>query len=200
MNLIDLTGQKFGRLTVIERSPRRGDQAFWICKCDCGNTTTSSGNDLRRRGDKQGCGCLSLAQVTHGHTDSPSYASWEAMIRRCESPGSASYQYYGGRGISVCNRWRESFSAFLVDMGERPPGMTLDRIDPNGNYEPGNCRWATPVEQGRNTRRVKLNPVIVAEIRRRAASGDRACIIASSLGISRYTIGDVLHGRTWRSP
>ena len=91
-------------------------------------------------------------QVTHGQSGSPTHRGWKAMLTRCYNPKAINYAYYGGRGITVCERWRASFADFLADMGERPDGKTLDRIDSDGHYEPGNCRWATPLEQTANRR------------------------------------------------
>lgn len=159
-NAIDLSGQQFGRLTVEEKVPREAGQtnARWRCVCDCGGVVIRSSNTLRR-GTATSCGCLkkeliSALKTTHGHArkgaKSSSYTVWKDMIKRCQNQNHKHYHRYGGRGISVCDRWL-SFAAFLSDMGERPSKeLTLDRIDCNGNYEPANCRWATWEQQQNN--------------------------------------------------
>lgn len=133
--------------------------------------------------------------VTHGHARSrkntPTYRSWVAMRERCGNENAPNYARYGGRGIRVCERW-ESFENFLADMGERADGMTLDRIDNSGNYEPGNVRWATRVEQQRNTRRSKLTVEQVADVVALAARGMHPREIAPMFGVSRNLISQVL--------
>lgn len=151
----NLVGRKFGRLTAlsIARSDRNSG-TFWCCRCDCGTTKTISARCLVG-GRSTSCGCRVLERVTrHGHAcnssgvgESPTYISWRSMIHRCQNPSHRSWRRYGGRGIRVCKLWL-TFTNFLADMGERPPGTSLDRYpDNDGNYEPGNCRWATPKEQ-----------------------------------------------------
>jgi hypothetical protein len=155
-------GVRIGRLTVIERagsvrSPTTGQvRATWRARCDCGVEVVRQSAVLWRMDGNASCGCLqrenlSARRTKHGMADSRTWISWASMRRRCEKPGVHNFKHYGGRGISVCERWRE-FSNFLADMGERPPGKSLDRIDVNGNYEPSNCRWATQQEQCRNRR------------------------------------------------
>lgn len=130
---------------------------LYKCRCKCGTVSVVRGAELRK-GNSKSCGCYRAEFfTTHGHYSkrhrTPTYRSWMAMIARCYNTAHEAYPNYGGRGIEVHRRWRESFAAFLEDMGERPYGKTLDRKDPNGNYEPDNCQWANVWEQAANKRR-----------------------------------------------
>lgn len=152
-------GDRYGRLTVIEEvEPETGSRGRRFrrvtCRCDCGTLVSARLSNLRSK-QVQSCGCV---YIQHGHAirsaRTPVYHTWVCMRQRCENPEATGYENYGGCGISVCRRWQESFEVFLEDMGERPNGHTLDRYpDPNGDYEPGNCRWARPRQQMRNMRR-----------------------------------------------
>ena len=148
---IDLMGRKFGRLTVTDEW--WDDEVrlwMWVCTCSCGNTTTARTHHLLQ-GRKLSCGCLykeTRGHWTHGMSKMPVYEVWQAMIQRCTNPRNARYNDYGGRGITVCDHWLK-FENFYEDMGE-PNGLTLDRIDNNGNYEKSNCRWTTYEVQNNN--------------------------------------------------
>lgn len=155
--LIDIKGQKFNRWTVLEFGHNDGQKSFWKCRCDCGSIRFVWSYPLRA-GTTKSCGCFrrilgNQPGTTHGMTGTPAFRSWCQMISRCYHPSATSYKNYGGKGITVCDRWR-SFDKFFDDMGPRPPGKSLDRFpNYNGNYEPGNCRWATAKEQNQNQRK-----------------------------------------------
>lgn len=163
---IDRVGMRYGKLVVIAHShsvylsSRQGSRQYWRCLCDCGNESVVLAGRLVI-GDTTSCGCMSSKSKvgeftkTHGHASAgrtSTYSTWLSMRARCYSPACTAWKWYGAKGVTICDRWLESFEHFLADMGERPVGKSIDRIDPFGNYEPSNCRWATPLEQGRNKR------------------------------------------------
>lgn len=150
--LVDMTGQKFGRLTVLYRvGTSSAGTAVWLCRCSCGTEKPVSRRQLMI-GETVSCGCQRKERLTtHGATKTPEFKAWTGMRNRCYYPGQDSFEHYGGRGIRVCERWRSSFENFLVDMGPKPtPKHSLDRINPDGDYEPDNCRWATTFQQANN--------------------------------------------------
>lgn len=162
MKIIDRTGLRYGKLTVIDKAPNKSvtdTNARWSCLCDCGKTTIAYGQDLGR-GKHQSCGCLHRGDAgkrnkTHGMSRTVAYRAWCQMRNRCNNPKSTKFKYYGARGIKVCERWSK-FENFISDMGHPSDGLSLDRIDVNGDYEPSNCQWATKVQQANNKRVARL--------------------------------------------
>lgn len=194
MKTVDLTGQRFGRLVALRAvrvAVNLRTRLGYLVRCDCGTEKTVIGYYLTS-GDTRSCGCLPKhSGLRHGNAfhgkRTPTYWSWQAMKARCLNPHSKSFPDYGGRGIRICDRWRDSFENFLADLGERPQGTTLDRINNSGNYEPGNCRWAVKVEQNRNQRpKHHLTATQVDEACSRLDTSETK--LALELGVSRATI------------
>ncbi len=164
--LIDLTGRKFGMLTVIERRGSNSQKsALWLCECECGNKKVIDGHELRR--GRVSCGCYhdKLASqravernFKHGHRKERIYRIWTGIKTRCNNPNDVTYKRYGGRGIKVCDEWLNNFQAFYdwAMANGYSDDLTIDRINTNGNYEPSNCRWSTQKEQQNNKRNNRL--------------------------------------------
>lgn len=194
---LDIIGRRFSRLLVSEYVGKTGSRHKYSAVCDCGSIKVVARLDLKS-GHTSSCGCYRKQvawknRVTHGHTvnsrASPEHRAWWSMIERCENEDHAAFHNYGGRGISVCERWRTSFVQFLEDVGDRPGvGYSLDRINNDGNYEPGNVRWATRTQQARNTRHT-LNL---------SYDGRSQCLSdwAREIGISKNALSDRLK-RGW---
>lgn len=201
MKTIDLAGQKFGRLTVMQLGPPSKTGASWNCVCDCGRHTIVNSLKLRN-GSIVSCGCyrrerLIQASMKHGMSKtSRTYRTWKEMRNRCTNPKASNFKWYGGKGVFVCLRW-QNFETFLADMGERPAGMTIDRIDNLRGYEPGNCRWATNFEQTRKQAKNKLTERLAQELRTDRKSGMSYRALGAKYGISATTAHRCVIGAIW---
>lgn len=191
---LDLTGQRFGRLLAVRAIPgSRNKPRRWLCRCDCGNEVEVITGDLRN-GNTTSCGCyireLHADRLRiHGMSKTTTYNVWASMLQRCNNPNSDKYQYYGGRGITVCERWHV-FENFLADMGERPSkNHSIDRIDNDREYGPDNCRWTTMRRQNRNRR---SNIEIEYQ-------GETMCLVdwADRLGLKYETVRQRIQNQGW---
>lgn len=200
----DPIGARFGRLVVEAGAPWVGYRRRWLCRCDCGVALTVDAANVKA-GYTQSCGCLKHERNvnqpysrTHGMNKTPEHRAWSSMIQRCTNEKQDSFADYGGRGITVCERWLRSFEAFFINVGPRPsPAHTLDRKDTNGNYEPGNVRWATRAQQAQNRRSTVLNWDLVNEIRGRWEHGESSISISRRMGIRSARISAVLLNKVW---
>lgn len=194
-------GDRHGRWTILALYTERTAEKQWrtmaTCRCDCGNEKSVRA-DYVRSGTSASCGCLQNSQFKHGMSHSPDWVRWSGIKARCFNPNHINYRNYGGRGVTMCDRWKDSFENFLADMGSPPsPQHTIDRIDSNGNYEPGNCRWTDRRTQARNTRTIQLNPVAVCLIRHMRRRGSKLTDLGHAFGISSPYVAHVTNGKTW---
>lgn len=184
---IDLSGQKFGKLTAVKSVGIRSRSILWECQCECGKTKLVTCTRLRS-GTAKSCGCESLASHrhrTHGCTGTATYRAWTNIKKRCYNPKWPAWHRYGGRGISMCERWNNSYAAFLADMGECPKGLGIDRTDNDGNYEPGNCEWVT---QSRNCRNRNNSGFLTFNGQRKSAMDWAEEVGISSKNITRRIV------------
>lgn len=197
-NCRDLTGQRFAMLVAISRRYTPGRQSQWLCRCDCGRDVLIFLGNLTKANHQKSCGCLVPVQVgqrtgnyRHGHSHEPEFHLWRGMIARCSNSSLASWNDYGGRGITVCQRWQDSYEAFLADVGPRPsPKYSIDRIDNDGNYEPSNVRWATRKEQAANKRNA-------ARLLEHDGRAQNMSDWAKELGVTRATVERRLRVSGW---
>lgn len=191
----EMIGRRFGRLIVIEFIERKLTHIFFKCKCDCGNYTVVSSNNLRRN-HVQSCGCLQRERASNYHfkhgeslNKTTEYRTWKLIKYRCSNINDKKYSHYGGRGVTMCKEWMESFETFLKDMGRKPcHNYSIERIDVNGNYDKNNCKWATNYEQNRN----KRNNIWLQYNGKRMVLQDWA----KEIGVSYSTIYEHYHKKT----
>ncbi len=193
---LDLAGARFGMLLVESIGTRsKAGLIRWVCVCDCGSRVETQSGNLRT-GHTTSCGCKSRRHQP-GSSHHPLINTWISMMARCRNPKCKAYPNYGGRGITVCSDW-ESFERFIADMGERPPGTSLDRIDNDRGYELGNVRWATAKEQRRNQRNVKFEAHEPEQIRWLCREGYTRREIADFFGVRKKVIAEITTNKSWR--
>jgi hypothetical protein len=188
-------GIRRGTLTIMRRST---DRRFWVAKCDCGAIVEVLSSKINE-GNRKSCSvACPIRESKRARLNTPTFLSWRGIFARCENPNATGYRNYGGRGIRVCDRWRD-FEDFVADVGERPSmGHSLDRIDVNGHYEPGNCRWATHTDQARNRRNaLAISRDQANEIIGRMEHGETAKQVAARFKMSANTITAVFAMRSW---
>lgn len=205
--LIDMTGQRYGRLVVLERAYTDKDNFIrWKCQCDCGNICYVRGYPMRT-GATRSCGCLEkeniinfhLNNITHGYSKLPVYKIWKSMRKRCYSVSDKRYHRYGGRGIKICDEWQsaKAFVEWAFANGYRK-GLSIDRIDNDGDYCPSNCRWVTITENNRNNSLVRLTMQDAEKIRNLYAGGMKQTEIARMYHTSQGRISNIIHKRSWK--
>jgi hypothetical protein len=203
--VIEMEGKKFGRLLVLEKMPHKPYELIkWLCVCECGKRVSVDGVSLRQ-GRTRSCGCIRKESQgknlrTHGMTGTKTHRAWKSIMSRCYNKNVYCYKHYGGRGISVDKRWHK-FENFYNDMGEPPTRKhEIDRIDNNGDYKKGNCRWVTRTKNAQNTRATKLSRKIVLKIRDMYDSGERICDIARTIGVRNWnTVDRAAKRQTWKN-